>query len=183
MFRLRKARDLKLTGNVYLIGGSAYGYSAPGDCNLYLVDCGSSLAMIDSGGGAGVPNVMDNIRHVGLEKKPIEVLFLTHCHYDHICGNHELKKLTGCRIAAHETEAREIEELGELSLYDMARQEGLEFKPAKVEIRLTDGQSLRVGNLDFEIIYTPGHTPGGICLMTKEGKNKNLFSGDTASAQ
>jgi len=174
---------LKLTEKVYLIGGSAYGYSAPGDCNLYIVDCGDSLAMIDSGGGAGVHKVMENIKRMGLDKKNIEVLFATHCHYDHIGGNNELKKRTGCKIAAHEAEVDEIEELGELSLYEMAKLEGLEFKPANVDFRLKDGQILKVGDVDFEIIHTPGHTPGGICLLTEEDNTKNLFSGDTASAQ
>jgi len=174
---------LNLTEKIYLIGGSAYGYSAPGDCNLYMVDCGDSLAMIDSGGGAGILNVMDNIKRMGLDEKQIEVLFVTHCHYDHIGGNYELKKRTGCKIAAHEAEVDEIEKLGVLSLYEMAKQEGLEFKPSKVDIHLSDGQLLRVGDVDFKIIHTPGHTPGGICLLTKEGNSTNLFSGDTASAQ
>ena len=94
-----------------------------------------------------------------------------------------MKKRTGCRIASHRAEVDEIEKLGVLSLYEMARQEGLEFKPANVDVKLSGGESLKVGEVDFKIIHTPGHTPGGICLLTEEGKVKNLFSGDTASAQ
>lgn len=174
---------MKLTERIYLIGGGAYGYSATQDCNMYLINCGSALALVDTGGGKGVPKVMDNINKMGLDPKKLEVAFNTHCHYDHIGGNHELKKLTGCKIAAHELEVREIETLGPLSLYKMAREEGLEFKPTNVDLLLRDGQHMHVGDIDFQIIHTPGHTPGGFCLFIEELGDKALFTGDTASAQ
>ncbi len=174
---------MRLTDRVYLIGGGAYGYSAPNDCNIYLVDCGGALAVIDTGGGGGIPRVLENIRHMGFDPETVEMAFITHCHYDHIGGNHDLKEATGCRIAAHEAEAREMETLGELTLYDMARERGLKFEPAKVDITLTDGQHVRVGEVDFEVVHTPGHTPGGVCLLIKEDDVVSLFTGDTASAQ
>ena len=40
---------MKLTENIYLVGGNAYGYSAMGDCNIYMIDCGESLVIIDTG--------------------------------------------------------------------------------------------------------------------------------------
>ena len=174
---------LKLTDKIYLIGGGAYGYSAPGDCNMYMVDCGGKLAMIDTGGGRGIPKVLDNIKRMGFESRTLEVAFITHCHYDHIGGNHELKEATGCKIAAHEAEVEEIETLGELTLYPMARERGLVFKPTKVDIVLKDGQHLQIGDVDFEVIHTPGHTPGGICLLIKEENKTSIFTGDTASAR
>lgn len=174
---------MKLTDRVYLIGGSAYGYSAPGDCNMYLVDCGGCLALVDTGGGGGVPKVLENTRRMGFDPRSIEVAFVTHCHYDHIGGNKPVKDATGCRIAAHEYEKEEIETLGELTLYQMALEEGLSFEPTSVEITLHGGQRMRVGDLEFEVIHTPGHTPGGISLKIEEGDVTSLFSGDTASAQ
>lgn len=174
---------MKLTDYVYLIGGSAYGYSAFGDCNLYLVDCGEALVMIDAGGGGGIPKVIENIRQMELDPKKLEIAFITHCHFDHSGGNLALKKSTGCKIAAHEAEAEEIESPGELSLYSRAKERGLEYEPTKVDIILKDGQRLKVGEVEFEVIHTPGHTPGGICLLIEENGVPSLFTGDTASAQ
>ena len=174
---------MRLTERIYLIGGSAYGYSAPGDCNVYLVDCGGGLAMIDTGGGGGISRILENMRHLGLDPETLEIAFITHCHYDHIGGNHEIKEATGCKIAAHEAAIDEIESLGELSLYDMAREEGLEFEPTDVDVSLTDGQHVRMNEVDFEVVHTPGHTPGGICLLLREGDATSVFTGDTASAQ
>jgi glyoxylase-like metal-dependent hydrolase (beta-lactamase superfamily II) len=175
--------SLRLTDRIYLIGGSAYGYSAPGDCNMYLVDCGSELALIDTGGGKGIPRVLENINRMGLELTSLDIAFITHCHYDHIGGNKDLKDATGCKIAAHELEKVEIETLGELTLFEMAREEGLSFEPTSVDMTLRGEQRVRVGDVSFKIIHTPGHTPGGISLRLEEDKVTNLFSGDTASAQ
>lgn len=174
---------LKLTERIYLIGGSAYGYSAPGDCNMYLVNCGGELALVDTGGGRGVPKVLENIKRMGFEPASLDVAFITHCHYDHIGGNKAIKEATGCKIAAHEDEKEEIEILGELTLYQMAQDEGLSFEPTKVDIALRGNQRVRVGDIEFEVIHTPGHTPGGISLWIKADGATNLFSGDTASAQ
>ncbi|MFQ6053553.1 MAG: MBL fold metallo-hydrolase [Candidatus Bathyarchaeia archaeon] len=175
--------DLKLTERIYLVGGGAYGYSAPDDCNMYLVDGDGGLAMIDTGGGGGVPKVLENIGRMGLDPGALEVAFITHCHFDHIGGNHALKEATGCRIAVHEAEVEEVERLGALTLYDMALERGLEFKPAAVDTPLRDGQRLRVGEVEFEVIHTPGHTPGGICLLVREEGATSVFTGDTAAAQ
>ena len=100
---------MKLTDRIYLIGGMGYGYSALGDCNMYLVDCGGALALIDTGGGNGISRVLANIRRMGFESSSLKVAIITHCHYDHIGGNKEIKEVTGCEIAAHVVEKEDIE--------------------------------------------------------------------------
>lgn len=174
---------VKLTERVYLIGGGAYGYSAAGDCNMYLVDCNGSLVLIDTGGGDGIPKVIDNIRRIGFDPKSLEMAFITHCHFDHIGGNNAIKDATGCKIAAHEAEKEELESLGELTLYQMGLENGLSFEASKVDISLGGGEKISVGDLEFEVVHTPGHTPGGISLVIKEEDATSLFPGDTASAQ
>ena len=172
-----------LTEKIYQVGGGASGLSAQGDANVYMVDCGGELAMIDTGGGRGVPKILDNIRGLGFEPRNVEVAFITHCHFDHMGGNHGMKEATGCKIAVHEAEVKEMETFGEMSLYSMARAQRLEIKPVKVDIVLRDGQHMQIGNVDFEVVHTPGHTPGGICLLIREGDITSLFTGDTASTQ
>jgi len=174
---------LRLTDRVYLVGGGAYGISAQEDCNIYLIDGGESLALIDAGGGGGVDGILGNIRDVGLNPERVELLILTHCHYDHIGGAMGLKRKTGCGVAIHEAEAGEVEGLGPLTLYEMARERGLEFEAVEVDMRLRGGERLKVGDVEVEVIHTPGHTPGGVSLLLREGDGLDLFTGDTASAQ
>ena len=77
----------------------------------------------------------------------------------------------------------DLENLGPLTLYDMALENGLSFEPSNVDMILKGGEKVRVGDIDFSIIHTPGHTPGGISIVIKEGDYTSLFPGDTVSAQ
>jgi glyoxylase-like metal-dependent hydrolase (beta-lactamase superfamily II) len=173
---------MRLTEHIYLVGGNAYGYSAAGDCNIFMIDCGGSLTLVDTGGGKGVPNIIGNIERMGFDANNIEVAFITHCHFDHIGGNKGFKDATGCRIAAHEAEKKDIEELGELTLYSMSLEDGLTFEPTKVDTILRGGENMRVGSVEFQIVHTPGHTPGGLSFVMEEGGSRCLFPGDTVSA-
>lgn len=173
---------MKLTDSAFLVGGSAYGISAAGDCNTYLIDCGGDLALVDTGGGSGVKTILENIRLDGFDAKRLKVAFLTHCHFDHIGGAHELKQLTRCKLLAHEDEAGAIVNLDENVLMDMARDRGLNFKAPKLDETVRDGDCITVGEVGINVLHTPGHTPGCISLsiIEKDGK-KGIFTGDIAS--
>lgn len=173
---------MKITERVYLVGGSGFGYSPAGDCNIYLLDGGNELALIDTGGGNGVKEILNNVKSMGFDPKNISVAYNTHAHFDHIGGNKKIKKETGCEIAASSIEKVSIETLDELSLYSMALERGLEFEPINVDITLEDGDIQVIGDIKLEIIHNPGHTPGGISFkMDDEGKTC-IFCGDIAGA-
>jgi glyoxylase-like metal-dependent hydrolase (beta-lactamase superfamily II) len=175
--------SLKLMDNVYLVGGAQYGYSAQGDCNCYLVDCGGELALMDAGGGLGVERILENTRKMGFDPKKIRVLFLSHSHFDHIGGAAELKKQTGCRLLAHEDDADSIESLDEYSLYEMGASRGLSFKAPKLDGRLRDNEVVKVGDTEFKAVHSPGHTPGCLVLSFKEHDgSSSLLMGDVAQA-
>jgi hydroxyacylglutathione hydrolase len=98
-------------------------------------------------------------------------LINTHGHPDHTCGNQRIVQATGVKIVTHEEEAR---------LFDtpMGRQMAIQmgFPPSPpVNCKVKDGEIIAFGKEGLEVIHTPGHTPGGICLYAK----KNLFTGDT----
>lgn len=175
---------MKILKDVYLVGGGAFGYSHPSDCNVYLVDGGEELALVDTGGGAGVDAILTNIRNSNLDPKSIRIAFITHSHFDHIGGIRGVKEIIGCKIAVHESVAAAIEKLDpELTLVEMARRRGLTVEPAKVDLPLRDGDVLGVGRHWLRVIHTPGHTPGSTCMLMEIDGKRILFSGDTVSAQ
>ena len=117
----------------------------------YIVGCeatGKAL-VIDPGGD--VERIVSEARKAGLS---IEMIVNTHTHGDHTAGNARLKAVTGARIVLHEADA---------GGYPHA------------DVRLSDEKTLTLGDITFEVIHTPGHTPGGICLYARG----NLFTGDT----
>jgi len=110
--------------------------------------------------------------------KAISQIILTHEHFDHTGGVKKLFEATNekATIIAHKDAATKIEK-GE-SMF--ARLLGGSMPKMPVNQKLSGGELLKIGDKDFEVIHTPGHTPGCICLYNKE--TKTLFSGDTVFA-
>ena len=92
----------------------------------------------------------------------------THCHFDHIGGNHFFPN---AKIAVHKLDAMSIRNEDTLGT-SMSAFEGVDN--SRVDVELEQGDKIA----DFEVIHTPGHTSGGICLWDGE----NLISGDTIFA-
>lgn len=97
----------------------------------------------------------------------------THGHFDHVSGNKVLKKATGAPILIHAADAPLSEKAGLLA--GLVRLQGENSPPA--DLLLEEGHEIRVGNLRFQVLHTPGHTPGGITLAG-EGL---IFCGDLLS--
>lgn len=140
--------------------------------NCYIVYCEKTLkgAVIDPGG-----NAQDIIHIINHEKIEIVAIINTHGHADHIGDNDKIKEYTGAPIMIHKEDAGMlISSQGNLSMYIGSN---LICQPA--DILLSDGQKIMVGELEFQVIHTPGHTLGGICLKV----NDVVFSGDTLFQQ
>lgn len=101
----------------------------------------------------------------------IKYIILTHGHGDHIGGIKELKESTNSEILIHK-EDKEMLENKELNLSSQMPMVTVEIKPDKV---LEDGEIIDFGSLKAEIIHTPGHTKGCICIKI----DNNIFTGDT----
>jgi len=100
-------------------------------------------------------------------------IVITHAHIDHIGGAHQLKELTGAPVYLNENDLPIYEQLE-----TQAAWLGL-VPPARVRIDhgLAEGERLRLGGSSFEVLHTPGHTPGSVCLWIPAA-NK-LVAGDT----
>ncbi|MCR5481538.1 MAG: MBL fold metallo-hydrolase [Clostridia bacterium] len=102
----------------------------------------------------------------------IEYIILTHGHGDHIGGVPEYKeKLPGVKLLAAETE---VPLLADVVLNESRMCAGRELV-LKPDVTVTDGETLEIGGMTLKFIMTPGHTPGGMCILAGDV----LFSGDT----
>jgi len=140
--------------------------------NCYLVGCPSSRqAMVLDPGGEIAP-VLARAQELELD---ITLVVNTHGHYDHIMGNAALVQATNAPLAVHELDAP----LLHAPQYDTSILLGLRREPCRPDRLLQDGDTVEVGTLSFQVLHTPGHTPGGICLLG----HGVLFSGDTLFKQ
>ncbi len=137
----------------------------------YILGCEKTkeAAVIDPGGDE--EKILQKIDVLGLTLKQI---LLTHSHPDHVCGNRKIKEASGAEIVAHQLEAEFMAKPEIAQYFSML---GLEASPP-VDRVVTGGDTIEIGEEKLQVIHTPGHTPGGICLYNAP----HLFTGDTLFA-
>ena len=124
---------------------------APMDNFSYIVGCEKTRLALVIDPGADADHI---VAVANQERLKVHTIVNTHAHGDHTAGNTRLKGLTGARIIIHGSD-----------------KDGY----PQADVFLSEEKTLKIGEITFDIIHPPGHTPGGICLHA-EG---NLFTGDT----
>lgn len=109
--------------------------------------------IIDAGSAGAAESIVSEVESIntGIGKKAVEQVILTHTHYDHIGGLSLLKKHFSPKVLAYE------------------------FIPGVTET-IYNYNRIRIGDREFVVLHTPGHSPDSICLYCEE--EKTIFSGD-----
>jgi glyoxylase-like metal-dependent hydrolase (beta-lactamase superfamily II) len=157
--------------------------SKDGDCNVYLIDGGSELALVDVGIGPNFDDVSANIARAGFDTGKLTTVLMTHAHCDHMGGLRGLRALAGVTVHAgafaeqatrdlhpHLGAGRFVKELGVAK----AR------RTFRIDAVVGEGDTVQVGDLALDVVELPGHTPCGLGYVLHHGKRKLLFSGDSA---
>jgi glyoxylase-like metal-dependent hydrolase (beta-lactamase superfamily II) len=137
--------------------------------NCYIVGCEETreVAVIDPGGN---PRAILKL----LEDDELKAVYIinTHGHIDHIGANRAIKDATGAKILIHEADSKML--VNSVSNFSFLMGSKVTSPPA--DQFLKDGDIIKIGNtVELEVIHTPGHSPGGICLKTGD----IMFVGDT----
>ena len=143
----------------------------PTNCYVIFDENSKEIMVIDPAGESQRVVDMINI----LEGK-LKYIYLTHCHGDHIGGVTELKEKCGGKILIHRFDAEGLNDKN-INLSGVVDLPEIELE---ADSRVDDGDLLHLGNLEFKVIHTPGHTKGGTSIYCE--KEKCLFSGDTIFA-
>ncbi len=136
--------------------------------NCYLVACAETrrAAVIDPGDEA--ERIVGDIERKDLE---VEYVLLTHAHFDHIGGVAKVVDATGAKLAIHPNEQGLLAARGGASLWGLS----VEASPPP-DVELSGGQTIEVGTLRFQVLLTPGHSPGGVTFY--EPNHGVAFVGD-----
>ena len=149
-------------------------YGIPGlgiDSNIYILQEGKQAFLVDTGMGTHNDYIQNNIqRHIDLDA--VTYIILTHEHFDHTGGIDNLTEIcTNAQVCMH----RKCKSALEKKIAGTSTAMG---KPMPMVHRiLGDGDVIKLGSSQLEVLYTPGHSLGSICLYDK--KTETLISGDT----
>ena len=140
----------------------------PTNCYIIFDEKSKETMVIDPAGD--VDKIQEMINILGGNLKYI---YITHCHGDHIVGVPELKERCGGKILIHRDDAEGLNN-ADINLTPYIVEKKIELE---ADSRIDDGDLIHLGDLEFKVIHTPGHTKGGTSLYCEE--EKLLFSGDT----
>lgn len=138
------------------------------NCYVVVDEETKEAMVIDAGGEADKIIEMLDVLEANLK-----YIYLTHCHGDHIGAVQELKNKKGGKLVIHRDDADGLKDK-DISLTSYI---GMADVILEADSRVDDGDAIHLGNLEFKVIHTPGHTRGGSSLYCK--REKLLFSGDT----
>ncbi|MFN0145405.1 MAG: MBL fold metallo-hydrolase [Dehalococcoidia bacterium] len=167
----------------------------------YMVKSGGDTMLIDCGWNTddAYAALEIGMQEHGSHPTEIQQLFITHVHPDHYGMSGRLKRMTDCEVLIHEEDAKVVhsrylapkgltEDMGKfmalngvppidtsgLAMGSMNMLDRVSPVPADREFK--GGETLKVGEFYFQVIWTPGHSPGHMCLY--EPNRKVLFTGD-----
>jgi len=141
------------------------------DSNIYIL----GDTVIDAGTGFNFTRLQDFLNVMKKKLDDFGHVINTHAHFDHVGGN---GFLFNAAVSIHEDDA-DVVESGDTEMSLAGFFDG-KLKPRRVARKLKEGDIVNAGGAEIEVIHTPGHTPGSICLYDKA--TKTLYSGDTVFA-
>lgn len=142
------------------------------DTNSYIaVSKAGNAALIDA--PADADYILGEIEKRGLTLK---MILLTHGHFDHVGAVADIAERTGCEVYIHERDLTKLTD-PESQLIQFFHVRG--YRPYAGAKPIGDGDIIKLDEIEFDVIHTPGHTSGSVCYIADDV----MFSGDTLFAR
>lgn len=138
----------KIVGNVYYVGSRGLA--------SYLITTPKGHILINSNLESSVQQIRDSVEELGFHFSDVNILLISHAHWDHDAGSAQIKKLTGAQYMVMEGDVPVVESGGKT---DFQYPEG-RYPPAKVDRVLHEGDEVKLGGVVLTARLTPGHTKG-----------------------
>jgi len=178
---------------------------APGNTswytNIYVIEGSDGHILVDSGWDSqeSLWALQEGTKAANLKLRDIKKVVITHIHPDHYGLSTKMKQICGAQVAMHKLDADSIfpryKDFADLikKTEELLRQNGVpegelpQLKEASLwmnqyvtpdapEIKLEDGDTISNDSFKFEVLWTPGHSPGHVCLYERE--KKFILTGD-----
>jgi glyoxylase-like metal-dependent hydrolase (beta-lactamase superfamily II) len=131
---------------------------SPFGTNCFLVGCPETKEALVVDPGDDAEEILGRAEELGLSVKAI---VLTHGHVDHVCAAPAVKEATGAEILLHADDVPLLEHGREMA----AMFGWFVSRSPTADRTIAEGDEVKAGTLSFRVLHTPGHSPGGICLV------------------
>jgi len=166
---------LKIASNLYFVGTK--GLSA------WLITTTEGHILLYTGMPSSGPLIEKSIEKLKFNPKDIKYILTSHAHIDHAGGHAYIKKISGAKVAFMREEVDLYQSGGKLDFH-YGSVSDFYFEPTKVDIVLTDGDVIKLGEIVMKALHTPGHTKGSttwVMDITENGKVYNVVFPDGTS--
>lgn len=140
----------------------------PTNCYIVVDENTKETLVIDPAGE--LDKITNMLQIIGAK---VKYIYLTHCHGDHIGVAEKLRKYTNSKILIYYTESENLND-SDITLLEYI---GMDPIYLEADSRVQDDDLIHIGDIEFKVIHTPGHTNGSSSLYCS--KYNMLFSGDT----
>jgi hydroxyacylglutathione hydrolase len=140
----------------------------PLETNCYILGDEKSKEAVVIDPGGDFEEIEGELKKLQLK---VKYIILTHGHFDHTGALAQLKKATGAEILIHSADAAMLASTGQAQPFFLESSS----EDCSADRQLQEGDKIHFGEYSLEVLHTPGHTPGGISLVT----DKMIFTGDT----
>jgi glyoxylase-like metal-dependent hydrolase (beta-lactamase superfamily II) len=164
---------VRLSEHLWQVAGD--GITHPWDAAAYLVLDGDPV-LVDCGSPLGAAALHAHLRHLGVEPSDVSVVVGTHGHYDHIGGAAALAA-AGVPVLGHPDDSAAVA-AGDPVRTCAGPLYGQAFPPV-IPVPVADGDVVTAGRARLEILHTPGHTPGSVCVVVTVDGQRVLLAADT----
>jgi len=177
---------MEITPRIHSIPAQVPFYAGLLAPNVFLVTDGGVGALFDSGFG-DEGSVRARLEYLREKQIDLRYIILSHHHFDHSSGAHQLRQATGAQVVLHPQEERLLldwesevpQDVDAPSAWQEVVERFRRFRrlaaDAVPDLRLGDSETLRVGELTLQVAHTPGHTHGSICVYVRSRSLAGLF--------
>jgi metallo-beta-lactamase class B len=172
----RDQAPFQVFGNAYYVG--TRGLSA------MLVTSANGHIILDGALPQSAPLIARHVQQLGFKMSDVKVILVTHTHYDHSGGVAELQKFSGAMVIASDLAAEPLR-TGKVGRNDPQFEVISPSPPVSNVEALGARRSVKVGDLQLNVIHTPGHTPGGTSWTWQSCEGQrclNIVYGDSLNA-
>jgi len=142
-----------IAGNLHYVGTK--------DLACYLITTPQGHILINTGLADSLSLMQASAKKLGFDLKDVKILLTMQAHYDHVAAFAAVQKLSGAKVYATEGDAGYLEAGGKNDpLFFAFADQDFSYAPVKVDRRLKDGDTVKLGGTEVKVISLPGHTRG-----------------------